>query len=454
MGPIFVYTAFVLICGGALFRPAIGAIGYIGFVAFTPHWLWRFQLDATFPFQKWIAASLLLGWFFSFCRTKNLGMASLIPLTCLIVTLAIGYLSAANSYAPDKSEFFMTQFSKIVLMTCVITLVLSSPKALYVGLCVMAVGITFNNFEINVDYYSRGFSRVNEDGWAYQNANGYALIMQIGVLIAFALAQQVKSKLLTVAWLIAAVINTHAIMIVESRGAMLGLLTAGILHLAFMRRTSKNITLTFFIALMVLLIAGPPVIKEFSSIFANKLDNSGASRYYLWDAGLRITLDYPLLGVGPWAGEVLMPAYYQGNDKTDWTIIALHNLELEVSTGVGIPATLTYLLFFFWPWNQARALLWKKRNAKTDDESAVIYSAFLAIPAYWVASQFNSGALLEIPYLMIAMLIAALMQMARTEREQKNQRFENNSESNLPRTSDWQDECTSDHSPSTQVFQT
>ncbi len=421
MGPILVYTALLLVCGGALFRPAIGAIGYIGFSAFTPHWLWRFQLDTTFPFQKWVAASLLLGWCFSYCRTKNLGKNSLIPLACLTATLALGFLSAANSYAPDKSEYFLNYFSKIVLITCVITLVLSSQKTLLLGLSVMAVGITFNSFEINVDYYSRGFSRVNQDGWAYQNANGYAMIMQTGALICFALAQQVKTKILTVAWLIAAVVNVHAIMIVESRGAMLGLISAGILHLAFMRRTSKNIALTFFIALMVLLVAGPPVIKEFSSIFAEKLDTSGTSRFYLWDAGVRITLDYPLLGVGPWAGEVLMPAYYQGSGKTDWPIIALHNLELEVSTGLGIPATVMYLLFFFLPWNQARALLWKKRNATTDDESAVIYGAFLAIPAYWVASQFNSGALIEVPYLLVAILIAALMQTERAERFRDNQ---------------------------------
>ena len=410
MGPLLVYSAFGIICLGALARPAIGAIGYIGFVAFTPQWLWRFQLDSTFPFQKWIAACLLVGWLISFFRTKNLGRNTLIPLASLVTVLILGHLSAATSYAPEKTEFFLRQFNKIVLITCVVSLVISTKKSLYAALVVMAAGITFNAFEINADYYRQGFSTVNQDGWSQMNANGYALLMQTATLISFALAQQSRSNPRTAFWLLCALINAHAIMIVESRGAMLGLLFAGVLHLIFMRRTSKNLTLTFCIIVGGLLIAGPPVIKEFASIFAEKLDSSGESRYYIWDAGLRITMDYPLLGVGPWAGEVLVPAYYEGSTKAGQQIIALHNLELEVSTGMGIPAMLAYLLFYFWPWNQARKLLWKQRTDLASEESAIVSGIFLAIPAYWVASQFNSGALVEIPYLMVAILIAKLVQ--------------------------------------------
>jgi len=413
MGPVFVYTAFAVICLGSLFRPSVGAVGYIGFVAFTPQWLWRFQLDSTFPFQKWIAVCLIVGWLFSFLKTKNLDRSSLIPLGSLALVLGLAHLSSLQSYAPEQSEFFLRQFNKIVLMTLLITLTLSSGVALRSAIWVMAVGITFNAFEINSDYYQRGYSLVNQDGWSNMNANAYALVMLIGVFLTFCLAVHAKSSLTTIAWLLSSLINTHAIMIVESRGAMLGLIAGALMLLVFMRPTSRNFMLTAAIGFGILFLTGPVVVKEFSSIFAEKLDNSGESRFYIWDAGVRLTLDYPMLGVGPWAGECLLPTYYSGTDKLGTDKIALHNLELEVSTGMGIPAVIAYLIFFFVPWNSARKILWQQRRTPSQLASATVQCAVIAIPGYWVASQFNSGALVEIPYLFVSVLIADVIHSRR-----------------------------------------
>ncbi len=414
MGPIFVYIALAFTCIGAFARPTIGAIGYIGFVAFTPTWLWRFQLDPYAQFQKWVVLCLFAGWALHFFRTRNLRQVSVVPLGLLLAVLTFGHLSAADSYAPEKSEYFLWQFNKIVLMCGSVTLVLSSKRATQAALVIMMIGISYNSFEINADYYRQGFSLVNQDGWSKMNANGYALIMLIGTLFTFSLAQYANSLLGTAGWLFASVVNAHAIMIVESRGSMLGLVVAGILHLIFMRPTPKNIGLTVSVLLGALIVAGPPVLKEFASIFAEKLDSSGESRFHIWDAGFRISMDYPLLGVGPWAGEVLVPAYYQGTGKAGAKVIALHNLELEVSTGMGIPAMLSFLAFYFLPWNRARKMIWKQRAIPTNESSAIIYGSVLAIPAFWTASQFNSGALIEIPYLMLAILLAELVQAERS----------------------------------------
>ena len=413
MGPIFVYTAFAIICVGGLIRPRIGAVGYIGFVAFAPHWLWRFQLDTTFPFQKWIAATLIAGWLFSFLKTKTLGRSSLIPLGALTLVLGLAHLSALDSYAPEQSAFFLQQFNKIVLMTIIVTLTLSSRKALQAAIFAMAIGISFNAFEINSDYYGKGFSTINQDGWSSMNANGYALIMLIGVFLTFSLAFHAKSTLTASGWLLAALTNIHAIMIVESRGCMLGLIAGAVLFIVFMRPTARSFMLTAAVGLGVFILAGPAVVEEFASIFAEKLDSSGESRFYIWDAGVRLTIDYPMLGVGPWAGETLLPAYYSGSGKIGAEKIALHNLELEVSTGMGIPATIAYLIFFFLPWNSARKILWQQRRTPSQLASATVQCAVIAIPGYWVASQFNSGALVEIPYLFVSVLIADVIHSRR-----------------------------------------
>ncbi len=63
--------------------------------------------------------------------------------------------------------------------------------------------------------------------------------------------------------------------------------------------------------ILVSIIAGPPVIKEFSSIFATaeERDESADSRFKLWKAATMITLDNPIFGVGGGATQYVIPKY-------------------------------------------------------------------------------------------------------------------------------------------------
>ncbi len=146
------------------------------------------------------------------------------------------------------------------------------------------------------------------------------------------------------------------------------------------------------------LLAGPSVTKEFSSSFetGENLDSSADSRFKLWEAGLGITLDYPLLGVGPNAGRRLVPSYYPGglagNNKS------LHNIVFDISTGSGVPATIAYYTFFAAPW-LALLRIWIRGRRTLPSWARVCTLAYLCgFVGYFVSGMFATSPLIETPY--------------------------------------------------------
>jgi O-antigen ligase len=90
---------------------------------------------------------------------------------------------------------------------------------------------------------------------------------------------------------------------------------------------------------------------------------------------------------------------------------ALHNLFFDISTGVGIPGLMCYLLFFFLPW-LAHFKRWYTGEVGSNDYSKIINLATLCgIPAYWLASMFSSGVFLESSYLLVCVSCSGLLLM-------------------------------------------
>lgn len=389
------------------FAPFIGVLGYVWFVSFVPQFLWRFSLaNPLFDFQKYIAISTLAGYLLSGFRGAKFSKSALYSMFGFLGYLMLSFLSTLYSVEPVRSWFFIEQFSKIALMTFVLARLLESEKRIKIAIWVILCGLGWNALEINRDYYSRGLSTVNQDGWAMQNANGYALLLVLVALISMSMFISVQEKIPKAILFLICILSVHAIYLVESRGGMLGLIVGGLLLFAFQKKTSTNVIAFCLVGVVALLLAGPPVLKEFFSSFEERetLDTSASDRFMIWTGGLRLTVDNPLLGVGPWAAEVPMTQYapetgvakYQGR-------VHLHNLPLEVSTGSGIPALFCYLVFFFHPvCNLAKQLRFLTAGWKYGLTCGIVS----AIPAYWFSSLFNSGALLEIPYLIMAVAIA------------------------------------------------
>jgi O-antigen ligase len=322
-------------------------------------------------------------------------------------------VSAFNSIAPPQSWFFLDVLYKELLMALLLTRLVQSPDALKVAVVLIVTGVGFNAFEINTDYFSTGYSLVNRDGWALQNANGYALILTLAACLSIAAALHVTRWYWRAVLLVVALIDVHAIYIVEARGAMLGMIAAGVCFAYLVKKNARNVTLGLAAVVCAMALAGPSVVKEFMSSFEENLDASAEDRFYVWHAGMLITRDYPVFGVGPWAAEYLVPQYYDG-DARSRPSIHLHNLPLEIFTGSGVPALLGYCAFFLLPIRSAFKVIRRDHAATGDAVRLMIIGAIAGMAGYWLGSMFNSGALLELPYIFIALVLAALAIEERT----------------------------------------
>jgi O-antigen ligase len=415
MGVIFVYSLFAASCLGALVRPFLGIAGYMAFVSLCPQWAWRNTLpNPEFGFQKYISIATLAGFALSGLKGQRLSGPARRAAACGAAFLALSYVSSFQSIKPSASAFYLDTMWKIFLMLYASAKLIDTEGKAVAATWIILGGVGFNAWYLNVDYLSRGYSLVNLPGeeYAFMNANGYAFVLMAAAVLGGVVAILEPRRLRAMAAGAIALLCVHAVYILESRGGMIGLVLSAAIVCYYVPKTPAALTKLGIAGVLAIALAGPSVVKEFLSSFESKRDVSAESRFYLWEAGLGICRDYPLLGVGPWAGEWIVPKYYRyGEDVLHLPNKALHNLTFEIATGCGIPALFAYLGMFFLP-----LVALRKAAASPDlpDGYRIVGIAGLAtVPGYWLASQFNSGALIEVPYLVLGLVIAVSSQCSR-----------------------------------------
>ena len=413
MGPIFVYALLVGTCLVGLARPHVALIGYFGFSLLLPTWNWRWSIAEDAGFQKYLAASCLIGFLMTGLRGNKLRGRAGYAAMALGLYLGISYLSMSQSVDQKMSANFMDIMWKIVLMMVVGIVLLDAPRKFTALLWVAVFAQGYSAFRINEDYFSRGFTFIARDGWGFLDNNTYSIATLPVMAISFALmltGLRVWQRLLAGTIFI---MQAHEIMLLESRGGMIGALVMVALMIYSVPKTRWTVTTLVLGTLVTAALAGPPVMKRFSSSFEGEgeRDSSAESRFFLWKAGTKITLDYPLLGVGPNAGSRLVPVYYEGGLNTNEK--ALHNLFFDITTGSGVPAAVCYFAFLGWGW-------WAAVRTSCTGLSLVHWlqpvrlAVVGGIPGYLTASMFSSGALIESGYLLAVIGLAASLVARRT----------------------------------------
>jgi O-antigen ligase len=393
-----------------------------GFLLLDPAWNWRWSIDTTTPFQKYIFAALttglIVGFLLSGLKIQPLSRYSKLGILLLVSFLAICFISTQQSIAPEYSERFMSVLWKQLIVVGIGVLVLNNPGSIKALLVIAVLAQGYNAFQINLDYFQTGFSKFAYSKWGSYGVdnNGYSMITVPILAASLSLALLERRIFLRLFFFSIAGLQGHQLMLMESRGCMLAAVPMIGLAIWKMPRNNGNISLVLIGLILVMGFAGPPVADEFSSIFnsRNELDASAESRYYLWKAGFRITMDFPILGVGPDAARTLvpLPIYYDGGLTT--TNKALHNLFFDVSTGTGIPGFLIFLPLYLLPLVQS----WRTYEGGLDELDVVRLAVITGIPGYLIASMFSSGLLFEPCYiLVVAGFCVSNMDMA--QRNQK-----------------------------------
>jgi O-antigen ligase len=261
----------------------------------------------------------------------------------------------------------------------------------------------WNALAVNGEYFQFGTSWTSINGRNSLDNNTYALSTLLPMSLAAALAIYTRNVLARGVLGMILGLQVHQVLLMNTRGGMLSLIVLFLLGCYFMPKRWDTMVGATLVLSAGLILAGPMVVKRFQSIFADetKRDESAESRFELWLAGWRIMCDYPVLGVGVFAGERMVPKYTQFSKDVDK---ALHNLFFDIGTGTGFLGVSSFLLFFYWSWQAARRIqAWKQ----APEFAHVIALAVLAgLPAYWFGSMFSSSALIESPYIACALVVS------------------------------------------------
>jgi len=407
-GAFAVLAVFAFVIVLALPHAWIGYIGYSGFSILCPQWNWRGELQ-DWEFQKWIVVAVLIGFLVTGLRIPPLANVSKYSLLFYTAYLGLTLLSSFQTSEEAKTIKYWDVSWKLWLMAVLGCFLIDTPKKVAWLCWAMILSQGWNAWNVNQLYFQRGFINTKDFSWNFLDNNTYSIstVPIMAVALSICIAEKDKFRRLVSGFVFG--LEVHQLMLLQSRGTMLGALVLGGLAFVFMPKSKVTVLLAIVGVCLTLMLAGPSVVNEFGSVFqqTEELDSSASSRYKLWSAGMGIMSDYPLLGVGPWVGEKYVPQYYEGySEVRDHK--ALHNLFFEVGTGCGIPAVIAYVAFFWLPW-LAHLKLWYEKRPKMDIGLRTANLAVLCgVPGYWVSSMFSSGALIESPYTLMVIACVSL----------------------------------------------
>jgi O-antigen ligase len=399
---------FVLAGGGsviALARPFVGACVYCLFAVLRPQVMWSFSLPPDVAFSQYLAGATLLGWavkgFPTGGRLRGTGSALLALAGLVVVTR----LSAVWALSPRAGEIAW-QLEKIVLMMVITFLLLDSERRVKTLAWVYLIAQGYLCVDLNITYVTSGQNIiVILDGYGALNNNTFALSLLPGIGLGIMMAIHEggwRHRLLATASTLAAV---HIVLLSNSRGGYLGLMMIAVVTLYLVPKSAKSLAMITAVLIGVSLVVGPPVKSRFATLFADELDDSAASRPELWGAAWNVMLEHPLLGLGPQGfGEVSLNYGFEPGK-------AVHNLYLQTGTDSGFPAFLLLMTFYALVlrlmWRSMRPL---EGGGRTDPNAltSVMAGTVVGIVGYLTHSMFSAGLLIESPYIVAMLGLAAV----------------------------------------------
>lgn len=430
MGYIFVVLLFAYLIYLGLTNPPRGLIGFYGWVILEPEWNWRWVID-TSGWQKWIFLAAILGWLLSGAGIEKPTRMGRNAILALITFLGIGYVSASQTISAAHSTFYLGYMWKVVAAAVITSMIVKKPQDILLLLSVAAIAQGYSAFRINEQYFQDGYSLyVYLNSWGFKGDNNLYSNLTIPCMacsVSLAVFSQKRWQQLLFMGIL--ILQMHQIMILESRGAFLGSLLSATILVMVIPKNQTNVFTMIFLLLVGSILAGQSVVDEFNSIFDSPEEGQYSSkddRIAIWTAGWEITMDHFWLGVGPFAGQTLVPSYSEYDGEK-----ALHNLFLEISTGFGLPAAILYVAFTLLPWMYSVKTYLTLRNFDNYEPwfAAAMMAVLCGIPGYWLASMFSSGALQESSY--ILSIIGISTTRIATQRASKIQVDENSAKADV-----------------------
>ena len=177
-----------------------------------------------------------------------------------------------------------------------------------------------------------------------------------------------------------------------SRGGLVGLAALIVYCILMSKHKLVGFGITGFLIIAAITFAPPGFFNTVSSI-TDTHEATAQTRIWYWEAGVRMFLDYPIVGVGAGNGPGRMPEYVRGfkDAKTQWGR-TFHGTLPQVIAETGGLGLLFYMGMFFSAVSQLWKLLKKDFGEDTGLTKPLIKATLGSLIAYIVAATFLSTA--------------------------------------------------------------
>jgi O-antigen ligase len=183
----------------------------------------------------------------------------------------------------------------------------------------------------------------------FGNSNDLALHLVTMVPLAIGFAFASKGMLRKILYIGFVVLFVAAMVVTFSRGGFIGLVVAAFVLVRKIGRRNKVLsTGVLVVAIMALLAFAPASYSgRLSTIFSSASDITGSStqRTEILKRSIWVTLRYPLFGVG--VGNFHYKSIHE---------LVTHNAYTQVSSEMGIPALVIYLMLMIYPMRRLRQI--------------------------------------------------------------------------------------------------
>jgi hypothetical protein len=254
----------------------------------------------------------------------------------------------AWAFQQARSWLFTVTFLKLILIYVLIPAAVRTPANFEIFGAVHVAGATYWGYKA-WDDPKRTAGRLEEVGGPdTQNDNLAAAHLATVIPFVALYVLTLRRKFPRVAAAIGGAFIVNVFILCNSRGAMLGLLTAGFaaVVLAGKGRRIRLIGVGLAGALAFLLLADPEFIAR-QQTTADPQDSSALSRLEMWRAGAEMIRDYPLGGGGR-AFHILSPRYLPNlleQEQVDER--SAHNTYVQLGTDWGVQGLVLFGGFMF-----------------------------------------------------------------------------------------------------------
>lgn len=325
----------VVVCGMGLAVSEMAVLGYVWFSLMRPDAL----AFSTLPFSIILATVSLASSLRKITQITNL-LKSWIATLLILQQVPIG-LSVVLAVDTTLSVDPYNRYIRVIIMALLIPLVISTELWLRRLVVLMACSMGFVALKFGVfSLVFGGAALVKGYAGMIGDSNGLALAMAMVLplcLYGRDLVDQFWMKWLLLGMAVFAVVT---VVMTGSRGNALAV--GGVLLLVTMRSKYKMLGLAGIVLLTLpaLYLAGDRFTNRMATISEYEEDQSAAGRLEFWATALKMSKDYPVLGVG--YGEknyVALANKYMGREN-HWVV---HNTYLQTLVDCGVFGFLLYV---------------------------------------------------------------------------------------------------------------